>query len=243
MANLVSNHIHNNLPIYLLSLHDMKLVHRNNVQKLIEPDIDRMVEWYLDMQCSRVEKEGKMVTGMTKYAIFFHRWLDGAELTFQDLLKLKSISAVGFSQLIKSDKNKLVLRGPAIMDKAMAISTEENIEHNSREVFKKMEEICEGMSDGDCNTSGLFKLVRFCQAAKQRQCKYAWLDTGCINQQNSVEHQESIRSMFSWYQNSHTIHHAMGRMVHEGLDPAGTFGPESDQVLLKIVVPSNAQME
>ncbi|KIJ64855.1 hypothetical protein HYDPIDRAFT_89820, partial [Hydnomerulius pinastri MD-312] len=49
---------------------------------------------------------------------------------------------------------------------------------------------------------GLEKLVMFGELSLQRGCKYAWLDTACIDKTSSAELEESIRSMYSWYRNS-----------------------------------------
>ncbi|EIW79065.1 HET-domain-containing protein, partial [Coniophora puteana RWD-64-598 SS2] len=49
---------------------------------------------------------------------------------------------------------------------------------------------------------GWTKIVRFCtEAARQGVC-FAWIDTCCIDKTSSAELDESIRSMFKWYQNS-----------------------------------------
>ncbi|KAG2076440.1 hypothetical protein BDR04DRAFT_1089546 [Suillus decipiens] len=52
---------------------------------------------------------------------------------------------------------------------------------------------------------GWKKLQRhFCCTAKDiHDCEFAWSDTCCINKKNSSELEESIRSMFRWYRNSH----------------------------------------
>ncbi|KAG8828915.1 hypothetical protein FRC17_007346, partial [Serendipita sp. 399] len=51
--------------------------------------------------------------------------------------------------------------------------------------------------------SGLNKLEHFLKKSADRQCKYAWIDTICINKESSTELDESIRSMFAWYRDSH----------------------------------------
>ncbi|EGN99635.1 hypothetical protein SERLA73DRAFT_14510, partial [Serpula lacrymans var. lacrymans S7.3] len=51
--------------------------------------------------------------------------------------------------------------------------------------------------------AGVEKLRTFCDKAfKDFGCKWAWSDTCCINKSSSAEHEESIRSMFTWYQNA-----------------------------------------
>ncbi|KAG8768155.1 hypothetical protein FRC16_007138, partial [Serendipita sp. 398] len=49
----------------------------------------------------------------------------------------------------------------------------------------------------------LAKLLHFRQVSAQRQCKYAWVDTICINKESSSELDESIRSMYAWYRDAH----------------------------------------
>src|SRR5947207_7099939 len=45
--------------------------------------------------------------------------------------------------------------------------------------------------------------IRFCgEQAKRDGLQYFWVDTCCIDKSNSVELQESINSMFRWYQNA-----------------------------------------
>ena len=205
MDHIVNNHVHNNLPIYLLYLPDMRLVRRSIVKTLIGPAINRMVDVYLTAQGSPIQKAEyikQMVKDETAYAIFSHRWLDEGELTFQDLSKLESINVAGLSLLINSPKSELkVLRGAKILDQAMVQSTA-NVYAERNGVFNKMKEICHYLSGQDHCASGLVKLVKFCEAALQRQCNYVWLDTGCINKESSAELEESIRSMFGWYRNS-----------------------------------------
>ena len=49
---------------------------------------------------------------------------------------------------------------------------------------------------------GLSKLQSFCLASFERGYSWAWSDTCCINKENSMELQEAIGSMFSWYRQS-----------------------------------------
>jgi hypothetical protein len=51
---------------------------------------------------------------------------------------------------------------------------------------------------------GWKKLQHFCRTAKDvHNCGFAWSDTCCIDKSNNLEVDESIRSMFRWYRNSH----------------------------------------
>ncbi|KAG6326170.1 hypothetical protein ID866_12919 [Astraeus odoratus] len=51
-------------------------------------------------------------------------------------------------------------------------------------------------------TDCLVKLQKFCDTAAHHGYSWAWSDTCCIDRTNSVELQEAIGSMFSWYHQS-----------------------------------------
>ena len=51
-------------------------------------------------------------------------------------------------------------------------------------------------------TDGLSKLQSFCLESSQHGYLWAWSDTCCIDKESSVESQEAIGSMFSWYRQS-----------------------------------------
>ena len=46
------------------------------------------------------------------------------------------------------------------------------------------------------------KITTFCAKAKEYECSYVWFDSGCIDQRNPAELNESIPAMFKWYQNA-----------------------------------------
>ncbi|KAF8196401.1 hypothetical protein BJ912DRAFT_1081429, partial [Pholiota molesta] len=51
---------------------------------------------------------------------------------------------------------------------------------------------------------GYRKLVNFCRTAwKDYGVAFGWMDTICINKDSSAELDESIRSMYKWYQRAH----------------------------------------
>ena len=55
----------------------------------------------------------------------------------------------------------------------------------------------------DQNSAGYQKLVNFCRiAATEYGLTVGWMDTICINKDSSSELDESIRSMYSWYETS-----------------------------------------
>jgi hypothetical protein len=149
--NFLSSHIHNNLPIHLLYLLDMRLVHRSALKVLIQPAINDIVDVYLTLPGSLIQKEEyikQMAKDKTAYAIFSHQWLVEGELTFQDLSKLESINVAGLSLLINRPKQELkILCGARILDQAMAFTVNRNTKRNGSEVFIKIKEICDCLSD------------------------------------------------------------------------------------------------
>ncbi|KAK7962096.1 HET-domain-containing protein [Apiospora aurea] len=49
---------------------------------------------------------------------------------------------------------------------------------------------------------GYFKIIQTCGLAKQENLRSVWLDTCCIDKSSSAELQESINSMYTWYEES-----------------------------------------
>ncbi|KAF9472533.1 hypothetical protein BDN70DRAFT_818516, partial [Pholiota conissans] len=57
--------------------------------------------------------------------------------------------------------------------------------------------------DYDLTNPGFEKHIQFCRAAlENHRLSLGWMDTVCINKSSSSELDESIRSMYKWYQNS-----------------------------------------
>jgi hypothetical protein len=50
---------------------------------------------------------------------------------------------------------------------------------------------------------GFTKIRKFCEIAKNRGIKYAWVDTCCIDKTSSAELSEAINSMYRWYQDAY----------------------------------------
>ncbi|KAF8196399.1 hypothetical protein BJ912DRAFT_1040032 [Pholiota molesta] len=56
----------------------------------------------------------------------------------------------------------------------------------------------------DPQQPGYRKLVNFCKIAwKEYEVAFGWMDTICINKDSSTELDESIRSMYKWYEGAH----------------------------------------
>ena len=52
------------------------------------------------------------------------------------------------------------------------------------------------------NKAGFVKIRETCRLARQKQLKYVWIDTCCIDKSSSAELSEAINSMFNWYAQS-----------------------------------------
>lgn len=72
---------------------------------------------------------------------------------------------------------------------------------NSREVqFDDLRDAASRSTAKEKKRTGFAKITETCELAKARGLQYIWLDTCCINKTNPTEVQESINSMYSWYQ-------------------------------------------
>ncbi|KAG1730442.1 hypothetical protein EDB19DRAFT_1379614 [Suillus lakei] len=73
----------------------------------------------------------------------------------------------------------------------------------------------EEMKMGTAAGPGYEKLVAFCKKAKEYYVEFVWSDTCCIDKNSSTELDESIRSMFRWYQNSFVciVHMAQSKTI------------------------------
>jgi hypothetical protein len=205
--NITDEYIRNHLPIYLLSLPEMKLVKRSAVKQRMQSTIDELVE-----HCCALKEPSQSTTirqsvmKETAYAILSHRWLPAGELTFQDTSRIGH-SVGGFHKLITSregapESKRELLNANNLLDLAERWGDSQG-ECTYATAFAVTKRLCETMSEEERRRCGGFvKLVEFCNVAMQFHCKYVWLDTGCINHSSSAELEESIRSMFNWYRNS-----------------------------------------
>jgi len=75
----------------------------------------------------------------------------------------------------------------------------------------------EEMKSGNASGPGYEKLMKFCEKARESNLEFAWSDTCCIDKSSSTELDESIRSMFRWYQNSEIciIHLAQSETIED----------------------------
>jgi hypothetical protein len=84
-----------------------------------------------------------------------------------------------------------------------------------------------GLCKGNPSEASMSKLVNFLKESKSKKCKYAWVDTICINKESSAELDESIRSMYDWYRDSHICIVHLNQTMHRHdmeVDPWFTRG-------------------
>jgi hypothetical protein len=65
---------------------------------------------------------------------------------------------------------------------------------------KSAREACGPASDSYLDSAGLRKLVSACIQAKHDAIKYVWVDMCAIDKTSSAELQETINSMYRWYE-------------------------------------------
>ncbi|KAG8823151.1 hypothetical protein FRC17_009392 [Serendipita sp. 399] len=95
------------------------------------------------------------------------------------------------------------------------------------ETTEKIEILRKYASSDSPSEPDLHKLINFLDVSTHKQCSYAWVDTVCINKESSTELEESIRSMYAWYRDSHIcIVHLSETSRHSdlGRDPWFTRG-------------------
>lgn len=184
----------------------MRLLHRANVFSDLVLSIDKMSsgnkhpanskEWEADINSA--------VIAETEYAILSHRWDTKDELTFQDLVKVQEISVGGFKKACKQSAG-MQLSSAGMYNLSRDLSTDISAEQprNGAELLEALAQFCSQLSATEKRRlAGLVKLVEFCVIAVQQKCKYAWMDTCCIDKSRSAELEESIRSMFRWFRNA-----------------------------------------
>ncbi|KAG1763737.1 hypothetical protein EV702DRAFT_1156673 [Suillus placidus] len=73
------------------------------------------------------------------------------------------------------------------------------------------------MKAGRIAGPGREKLEGFCRKAREYNVEFAWSDTCCIDKSSSTELDESIRSMFRWYENSYIciVHLAQSKTIED----------------------------
>ncbi|KAF8196411.1 hypothetical protein BJ912DRAFT_110456 [Pholiota molesta] len=86
---------------------------------------------------------------------------------------------------------------------------------------------------------GCRKLVNFCRTAwKDYRVAFGWMDTVCINKESSAELDESIRSMYKWYQGTHVCITYLAETVAHSDIPKDTWFTRG-WTLQELLAPSN----
>ncbi|PPQ84828.1 hypothetical protein CVT25_015122 [Psilocybe cyanescens] len=191
----------------------MKIVNQYEVAKIVTRDVHRAI---IDKvgQLLSLEAEDKLdllgrqfiedtAKESAKYAILSHRW-GVHETTYQEVREFSRITTKGVQDFIKQhdyyDSFQYNLEN--IVLTLVKASASGEASSNDRSLIDVLAELCDISSTGGLVNT--WKLVRFCDLAyRVYGCEFAWIDTCCIDKTSSAELDESIRSMFRWYQNSH----------------------------------------
>ncbi|RWA10508.1 hypothetical protein EKO27_g4574, partial [Xylaria grammica] len=64
--------------------------------------------------------------------------------------------------------------------------------------------------------AGGVKVLKFAELAAQREMKYIWVDTCCIDKRSSAELSEAINSMFKWYSKSRICYAYLSDVLSTG---------------------------
>ena len=143
------------------------------------------------------------------YAVLSHRWGRSEVVTFGDVHRIHTVTPDAISAMetfIRADPNYLNQRSLLSELGSEVISGRNKYGRDDSALFalSRLLNGVEPLNAGVDINSGLRKLVKFCRVALQEYgCKFAWMDTCCIDKSSSAELDESIRSMFRWYRNSH----------------------------------------
>ncbi|KAF5586398.1 het domain protein [Fusarium subglutinans] len=76
--------------------------------------------------------------------------------------------------------------------------------------------------------AGWKKIQMTCEASRQANFSYTWIDTCCIDKRSSAELSEAINSMFAWYQHSSVCYVYLSDLVFP-CSPVDTVMPKSDE--------------
>jgi hypothetical protein len=85
---------------------------------------------------------------------------------------------------------------------------------NSPSLEEKIYDAMKKFYKGTPSEESANKLFNFLQESKSKNCKYAWVDTICINKESSAELDESIRSMYAWYRDSRICIVYLNQTIH-----------------------------
>ncbi|KAF8157410.1 heterokaryon incompatibility protein-domain-containing protein [Pholiota molesta] len=173
-AEALREHIFNNMPLRLILLPDMELVGRDEVFR------------YITAKMGPIFDEELLFKMMEQIYLLGHQHV--SDLNFPDMEEEDA----------REDPRKAIFQFLILKFARYAIlshtwlSTGEILYQHT---LKKDRSSLEG--------PGFDKLNGFCRVAyRDHDITLAWIDTLCINKDSSVELDESIQSMYKWYQNS-----------------------------------------
>ncbi|KAG2149066.1 heterokaryon incompatibility protein-domain-containing protein [Suillus bovinus] len=179
-----NRYVMNDIPIRLIYLPTMELVGRNFVKNHFQDHIKEITEDLIaEAQARFVPPLARekviptLVRRKVEYAIFSHRWLDTGEPSYQDMMEKKLSDPSNARHSLFDIKSR-----PKCGRHASFISR--------------------SASENKARSPGYEKLQKCCEEARRLDLQFLWSDTCCIDKNSSAELDESIRSMFRWYQNS-----------------------------------------
>jgi hypothetical protein len=202
---VVSTHIHNHLPIFLLDLESMQLIHRSSLATLLIEKTTKYKEDCISQVAQEVIRPftENWIKEETTYAILSHRWLSGGELAFSDISKFADHQDT-LCKLIKFDSPT---NGADILNEVISLAMKRtvNTKTNPAQLRPNMKQSYKELFPADqaeTRFPSFEKLIIFCWISTRHFIRFVWFDSGCINKSSSAELEESIRSMFNWYSKS-----------------------------------------
>ncbi|PVI05215.1 hypothetical protein DM02DRAFT_502300, partial [Periconia macrospinosa] len=131
-----------------------------------------------------------------KYAILSHTW-GPDEVTYQELsliTRMRSMSKNYNGQIIPPNSD-----GSASESAALMLTAMEMLLHGDRNIGALLPDLSE---EALMRRQGYAKIVNSAKEAKRLGYEYIWCDTCCIDKSSSSELQESINTMYRWYEES-----------------------------------------
>ncbi|KAG8811639.1 hypothetical protein FRC17_002370 [Serendipita sp. 399] len=175
----------------MIDVEDMTLVHRAELQGKVDKEIAKHQLSCLNTNCDYFER---VVVNELQYSILSHRW-GPREFVFSHLQAVQD-------QLVNQPQKDKEQEEADAGDTGQEQSDEKQ-STGSKEplgIPEKIDMILQ-LPNAPYGSS-LQKVVKFLKLSAERQIKYAWADTVCIDKSSSAELDESIRSMFAWYRDS-----------------------------------------
>jgi hypothetical protein len=182
----VGEYVQNRLPMRLLKLDDMNLLHRFQIEEEIHTKISAGGYFCKEEECGCLET----IKDELKYSILSHRW-GRDEFTYNHLMMLDGPPPKKTkTSESEEEKPQTIAQG---IEKLLGNPTA--LDNTPLEKLKELSDLTRSAS--------VRKLLNFREQSIERECEYGWVDTVCINKVSSAELDESLRSMYAWYRDSH----------------------------------------